>query len=191
MSHPESKAAQAPEPERNRRTGQWLPGGPSPNPGGLTKEHRAARAAFLERMPDALALVDKWLLSSDFREQRAAVEFIFLRGLGQPVKPSEMLPQEPPPAVTPEQADAGVMLLEVRDMLARGLAAAKQQQQAGEMGMDSLESLGRIGQAIGALLKAEAEASRASKLSALSVDELLALVPEETLRAALEKRSKT
>lgn len=188
MSHPESKAAQAPEPERDRRTGQWKPGGASPNPGGLKKEHRELRAAFLERVPRALALVDAWFESTDFEQQRAAVETTLLRGLGKPAKPSELAPLAPSPDVTPEQADAGVMLLEVRDLLARGIATARHQQQAGELGLEGLESLGRLGQAIGALLKAEAEASRASKLSALSVDELLALVPEETLRAALEKR---
>lgn len=190
MSHPESTTAHAPEPERDRRTGKWKPGGASPNPGGLTREHRATRAAFLERVPRALELVDLWLESGDFEQQRAAVETTLLRGLGKPSKASEMPALEAPPEVRPEQADAGVMLLEVRDMLARGIATAKQQQQAGELGMEGLESLGRLGQAIGALLKAEAEASRASKLSALSVDELLALVPEETLRAALEKRGR-
>lgn len=188
MSHPEKTPQHAPAGPERDKSGKWLPGGPSPNPAGRSKTFRETRALFLDRLPRAIQRVDEWMESDDFEKQRAAVEVTFLRAIGKPAKPSELPPIEAPPSVRPEQADAGMMLSEVREMLAGGIATMRQQQQAGELGPEGLESLGRLGQAIGGLLKAEAEASRASKLSALSVDELLALVPEETLRAALEKR---
>lgn len=184
---PESRAAHAPEPERDDK-GRWQPGGPSPCPGGLSKSHRELRRAFADRVPRALELVDKWLASGDFEQQKTGVETTFLRALGKPAKPSELPPLEPAPAVAPEQADTGAMLVEVRGMLALGLAGLKQQQAAGELGPEALESLGRLGHSLGVLVETEAKAARASKLSALSVDELVALIPLEVLEAAVSKR---
>lgn len=191
MSDPEKTPPHAPEEPARDRKGKWLPNTPSPNPGGRSRVQREARAAFLDRLPRALELVDAWFASSDFEQQRAAVEVTFMRALGKPAKPSEMPALEPPGAPTPEDADTGAMLVRVRGMIARGISVLEGQQDAGELGADGLESLGRLGQTLGSLVETEAKASRASKLSALSVDELLALVPEETLRAALEKRGTT
>jgi len=184
---PESRTAHAPEPERDP-SGRWQAGGPSPNPGGLSRSHRELRKAFAERVPDALAQVDKWLKSDDFEQQRAAVETVLTRALGKPAKSSELPPLESSPAVAPEQADTGAMLVEVRHMLARGLSVLKSQQEAGELGPDGLESLGRLGHSLGVLVETEAKAARASKLSALSVDELVDLIPLEVLEAAVTKR---
>jgi hypothetical protein len=185
---PESTAPHAPPgPERDSK-GRWQPGGASPCPGGLSKKHREVRSAFVERVPKALELVDEWLASKDFEQQKVGVETTLLRALGKPAKSSELPPLDAAPSVAPEQADTGAMLVEVRHMLARGLSVLKSQQEAGELGPDGLEALGRLGMTLGGLVKAEVEAARASKLSALSVDELVDLIPLEVLEAAVTKR---
>lgn len=191
------KPPKAPRGEVQREPdGRFVRGTPSLNPGGLSKTHREYREAFLHRVPRALKLLDDWMdpdaTDVDPEDRRFAVQETLARGLGKHVKPSELPVLVPVGVLEANAQDTAGLLVEVRALLAAGLASLKGQQAAGDLAPDSLALLGRAGQDLGNLLKTEAEAARASKLGALSVDELLEIVcqhvPVEQVGAALKRR---
>jgi hypothetical protein len=172
-----------------------FPPGVSGNPGGLPPEVRELRQAFLKDVPRAIRKVRSWLKSDEFPKQRAAVHTILERGLGAPAKPSELPGAAPLPEVPPEAADTTTILHTVRGMLARSVAGLQQRMAAGEMGMEEVATLGKLGHTLAELLKAEKEAAKASELGKYTDEELLAQVfahvPLAKLRQAfLEREAK-
>lgn len=161
---PAKKAVQrAEEARKPTRTaeGTYAPG-QSGNPGGLPKEARELRRAFLERSEKALKLVDAWLDGEEFKEQRFAVQVVLERSLGMPGKSSD-LPDLTPPGPEPEQNDTGTLIERVRLMLSRAVEGLGRRQRAGDFGLEDVATLGKLGHSLAELQKAEREAQRASE----------------------------
>lgn len=179
-----------PEAPKRRKNGTYAPGA-SGCPGGRGKTSAELRKACIERTDQALEKIDAWMESGEFEQQRAAVDFILTRGYGRPAKPSELPNTEAAPAVASEKAGTDTVLQQVRGLLARAMAGIEQRLAAGEVTVEDVATLGKVGHTLGELLKVEKEAARASDLSKLTTEELVALVLQhvepEVLRAALEK----
>lgn len=166
----------------------WTKGGPSPNPTGLTKNHRELRRAFLESVPKALELLNGWMEGGEDvteGQQTFAVQTVLDRGLGKAGKASELpplLPTTPTARTSTEE-----LLSETRSLFATSLQGLKAQLDAGEVGSDALERLQGLASGLQSLVKAEEEARRAGSLAGLSTDELVALVGKLLPREALEQ----
>lgn len=181
----------APAPKGRKEDGTFAPG-TTGNPGGLSREHRELRRWCQEQGPTLRTKLEGWLGSDDFRKEKAALDFIAERGWGKAGKASELPDVEDFPVPAPEECGTAALLSQVRGLLARGVSSMQRRVERGEVGPEDMGRLGELGRSLGELLKVEKEAARASKLSELSVDELLDMVvqhvPADALRSALEKR---
>lgn len=171
-------------------TGRFLPG-TTPNPGGLTREQRRLRSAFLEDAPFAVSLAKAWMRGFDLDEfgqrkeaevsddlRKFGLQTVLDRAIGKAPKASE-LPPGPIEPQSPSNSSASDSLATIREVISQHVAAVAAQHADGGLSPESAKELGGLGRMLGEILESEERAKALSGLRGKSTPDLLRAILHE------------
>lgn len=171
-------------------SGRWLPGGPSPNPGGIPRQVYELRRLALDNARTALERAIEMIQDADPKTAAVGISTVLERGLGRPSAPSELPDDTTARAV--DTTPAGLLTVAMTT-LGRVLAHQQARLDAGHpLGAGEIETLSEAARTLSVLAKEERQLQKDGAAAALSDEALVAAVlsalPLERLRAALAER---
>lgn len=181
------------KPVNRAPNGRVVAGGGSLNPGGMPKRVAELRRIALDKAEAWLTRLDELTKCGDPMVEVMALKTAIPRALGRESSPDEMVDDTPLPP--PGETTPAALLTRALHLLERSLARREAQLAAGTaLSEGQLAALGEQAQTLATLAREERELAKSPPGADLSdealIDQVLAAVPKEKLKAAIAARGK-